>query len=324
MSSQKTGPKQELKKALRDLTDLTKQSHALLTEADKLPTRILAIAEAERFGVISAVKNSEGGNALHSAAAIDAGGVIASILNNVSSADRVKLLQQKDSRGYTAVSVAATKGNMKALNNLSEKLSDKEKFEIINLREVAVPILAHRNGKKIWKHLTDHLDKQTISEVLEHQDESSGRTSLHTAVADGKSEAVDLVLQHVDAQNLLDFVTKQDSNGGTVIHNAAQMGDLKSIEAIQKKIRTQDQLKLFSISDSSGKTALHVAAANGFTNIYKFILDSLAEDERLQLLKVRDSMGKTAEQYLSIEEHKDTKKHLPRLKTAIVSGKKTL
>ena len=69
---------------------------------------------------------------------------------------------------------------------------------------------------------------------------------------------------------------------------------------------------------------MHVAAANGFTNIYKFILDSLAEDERLQLLKVQDSMGKTAEQYLPMEEHKETKKKLPRLKTAIVSGKKTL
>ena len=128
------------------------------------------------------------------------------------------------------------------------------------------------DGRRLIDYVLERKEKEssTVRSMVEQATPAqlavslyNGQTILHWAIANGRSDIVQLIIAKAPEQLYV-----ADKHGRTAVHLAAANGHLEVVQLIAK--RTPEVL---TIADKDGRTAIHLAAANGHSEVVSLIAE---------------------------------------------------
>jgi ankyrin repeat protein len=179
-------------------------------------------------------------------------------------------LNQQDSGGYTALSLAAQVGLTKIVERLLE--SDEILVDTADhsVNQTALMLAAERNHQEVVELLLRRGAKPNLKN-------SNGATAILLAVAEGCLDVVEEMINPQWEVNLFSL----DEDNRTLLHAAAENGNLKILEILHEKgLQTNAR-------DSIGMTPLHAACKCGKLEAAQYLLSIGADSS------IKDTYGRT-------------------------------
>ena len=128
--------------------------------------------------------------------------------------------------------------------------------------------VVHQAPPSNLQQACEYGDVDTVIKMLNGGDDANkmerdGRTPLHIASSLGNTELIRILLKH----NAIPTIITNDSKFQTCLHIASINGSSDAIqtiiEAVQAADGPEETLKFISTKDSKGNSAIHYAAENG-------------------------------------------------------------
>ena len=187
--------------------------------------------------------------------------VLREMLEELASAEIIALVQLQNEYGFSALHYASAENHPAIIVCLLEKLSPEEKYSIMKIKQ-------------------------------------EGLTCLHHAELQHSTEAINSLLQQLDAGRRFNLLQEKSQHGKTVLHLVAEDGNCSSVSVILDQLRGSEILCLMNSEDEHHETPLDVAVRkNEWGTVH------LLEQYRslaVQSLDARALPGKNTEQLFEL------------------------
>jgi ankyrin repeat protein len=243
-------------------------------------------------------------------------------------------LNIQDSKGQTALHLAAASGHLRSVEELvrcgaditiqdhSGKTPADKASEMGNsavkavLVELSNSAQVTDNSEQHVKAVVDRLTKYRLqafrNQFIDAVNESNSRYYLNTLDAQDSSPLYTIINGHhlsltilIGKQRKLDT---RDERGRTLLHHAAAVGEVECAEELVKELKKCKSLtpEFLDLQDDRGWTALHYAASERFHFLVKIILEAGAS------ISIVNTAGLTAYDIALKGEHRETVEALAR------------
>ena len=193
----------------------------------------------------------------------------AQVLERLLNSDQAETLAtQKNKIGYSPSMLAAWKGHLEALKKLVEIDNSNILMDKTTDGRTLLHLAAQNGKSNCVDYIIDRIDADQRNTKNQH-----GNTPAHLAALNGHAQALERLLNSDQAETL---ATQKNKMGYSPSMLAAWNGHLEAL----KKLVEIGSSNILMDKTADGSVLLHLAAQNGRSNCVDYIIDQLDADQR--------------------------------------------